>query len=125
LLALEGTRPRSYLAGVLWSESSDQHARIHPETGDAVLFVNRAYTTRVDGLDEGANASLLDYLFSQVSVPEVQCRIRWKPDTVVFWDNRMVQHYATGDYLPAQRIMERVVIAGDDVVGPLPNTQPD
>lgn len=98
--------------------------RIHPETGDAILNVNRAYTTSVLGLAERVSASLLDYLCAQVAVPEVQCRIRWRPDTVILWDNRMVQHYATGDYLPSRRIMERVTILGDRVAGPQRGSAP-
>ena len=38
--------------------------------------------------------------------------IFWAPETVVFWDNRSVQHYATSDYYPDVRIMERASIVG-------------
>lgn len=89
--------------------------RVHPDTGRPVLNVNHAYTRRLIGLDESASRAMLDYLFSRVTVPEVQVRIRWEPGTVVLWDNRSVQHYATADYHPAVRIMERVTISGGPV----------
>jgi taurine dioxygenase len=92
--------------------------RLHPETGEEVLFVNAAYTTAFVGVEAADNVALLDFLLRQVHVPEVQCRVRWLPGTVVLWDNRSLQHYAAGDYLPARRIMERVSIAGEPVIGP-------
>ncbi|MED7948863.1 TauD/TfdA dioxygenase family protein [Streptomyces sp. BE303] len=98
--------------------------RVHPETGEEILYVNQAYTTRALGLSPARSAELLDFLLRGVTVPEVQCRIRWQPGTVVLWDNRSLQHYAVGDYLPARRVMERVSIAGDAPLGasgtPLP-----
>ena len=75
------------------------------------MFVNLAYTTRIDRLSQADSDGMLDSLFGQVAVPEVQCRVRWEP-TVIIWDNRSVQHYACGDYLPARRVMERVSLAG-------------
>ncbi|GIR63568.1 MAG: hypothetical protein CM15mP68_2340 [Pseudomonadota bacterium] len=30
-----------------------------------------------------------------------------------FWDNRAAQHYATADYYPHERLMERATIEGD------------
>ena len=43
---------------------------------------------------------------------EYQFRLNWEPDTVVFWDNVAVQHYAASDYYPHSRIMERASIVG-------------
>jgi taurine dioxygenase len=97
--------------------------RIHPETGEKVLFVN-AFTTHlvnyhtpknvrygIDYTPGGAN--LLNYLISQASIPEYQVRWRWTQNSVAIWDNRSTQHYAVQDYWPAVRKMERAGIIGD------------
>ena len=56
---------------------------------------------------------LLDRLQRQATIPDVQCRFRWAPGSVAFWDNRATQHVVSNDFLPARRIMERVTIVGD------------
>lgn len=88
--------------------------RTHPETGERALYVNCAFTTHIKGLSEKESNWLLEHLYAQASVPEYQVRFRWKPNSFAFWDNRSCQHYAVGDYAPAQREMERVTIVGDD-----------
>jgi taurine dioxygenase len=88
--------------------------RRHPVTGRRTLFVNRAFTRSIVGRSEAESERLLLFLTEQESIPEYQCRVRWEPDTVVFWDNRAVQHYGASDYYPARRVMERVTIAGDE-----------
>ena len=45
--------------------------------------------------------------------PNVQCRFRWEKDSVAMWDNRSTQHFATNDFWPEERRMERVTIVGD------------
>ena len=87
--------------------------RTHPETGRRTLFVNRYFTKRVLGLPAAQSDELIEYLAGQADVPEYQCRVRWRCDTVVFWDNRAVQHFACSDYWPARRIMARATITGD------------
>ena len=52
------------------------------------------------------------HLAGQAGVVEYQFRVHWAPETVVFWDNRSVQHYAASDYYPDVRIMERASIVG-------------
>ena len=87
--------------------------RTHPETGRKILYVNSIFTARIDGLDEQESATLLDELCRQATVPEYQCRFHWEKNSVAFWDNRSVQHYAASDYWPQPRVMERVAIIGD------------
>jgi len=87
--------------------------RTHPETGRKGLYVNAAFTTHIDGLDEQESKSLLAHLYAQASIPEYQCRFRWRKNSIAFWDNRASQHYAVSDYWPAVRRMERVTIVGD------------
>ncbi|MEW6271572.1 MAG: TauD/TfdA family dioxygenase [Thermodesulfobacteriota bacterium] len=87
--------------------------RRHPETGRRTLYVNEIFTSHVKGLDPDESEALLDLLFRQARVPELQCRFRWTPDAVAFWDNRATQHYAVSDYAGQRRVMERATIVGD------------
>ena len=45
-------------------------------------------------------------------MPEYQCRFRWRRNSVAFWDNRACQHYASSDYWPQKRLMDRVTVIG-------------
>jgi len=87
--------------------------RTHPETGARALYVNAAFTTHIEGMAAEESARTLRYLYRQASHPECQCRFRWQENSVAFWDNRSVQHYAAFDYFPAERRVERVTIVGD------------
>lgn len=87
--------------------------RTHPETGERALYVNRSFTTHIEGLSDKESAWLLDHLYDQTARPEYQCRFRWKANSIAFWDNRSTQHYAVADYYPAMRAMERVTVIGD------------
>jgi alpha-ketoglutarate-dependent sulfate ester dioxygenase len=87
--------------------------RTHPETGRKLLFVNRFFTTRILGLAPDDSRALLDRLSRQADTIEYQCRFRWTPHAIAFWDNRAAQHYACSDYWPDVRVMERASIIGD------------
>ncbi len=87
--------------------------RTHPETGRRTLYVNTAFTSHINGLSAKESSWLLDHLYAQATLPEHQCRFRWQPNSIAFWDNRASQHYAASDYFPAVRVMERVTIAGE------------
>jgi taurine dioxygenase len=92
--------------------------RIHPVTGKKVLFVSPQFTVAIKGLHERESRSILDILFHQAEIPDHQFRVQWQPDTLVFWDNRSVQHYAVHDYYPHRRRMERITLKGDRPYGP-------
>ncbi len=87
--------------------------RTHPETDRKLLYVNRFFVHHIVGLDPAESTALIDYLARQADTIEYQCRFRWEPDSLAFWDNRAVQHYAASDYWPDVRIMERASIVGD------------
>ena len=84
----------------------------HPATGRRHLYVNRGFVDHIEGLTPEDSHQLLDRLCRQADAPEHQCRFRWTPDAVAFWDNRAVQHYAASDYWPHVRVMERASIVG-------------
>ena len=87
--------------------------RTHPVSGNKSLYVNKAFTRCIEGMPRDESISLLDRLYKQAWLPDYQCRFRWRKDSFAFWDNRAVQHYATADYWPAVRRMERVTVVGD------------
>ena len=89
--------------------------RTHPETGAKILYVNYTFTTRILGVSNEDSDTLLRLLFDRIKVPEYQVRFRWTPNAIGIWDNRSTQHYAVGDYWPADRVLERVTVSGDVV----------
>jgi taurine dioxygenase len=95
-----------------WPPMRHPVVRTNPVTGRKALFVNRNWTTRIEGLGERESESLLNLLCDQMLVPDYQVRLRWTAGTVAFWDNRWVQHYAVPDYTE-RRVMCRVTLAGD------------
>lgn len=87
--------------------------RTHPETGRKSLFVNKMFTTKFKDMSPKDSAPLLEYLSQHAIQPEFQCRFRWQPGSVAFWDNRCTMHYAMNDYFHHRRVMRRVTIEGD------------
>jgi taurine dioxygenase len=83
------------------------------DTGKKALYVNPQFTKQIVGMSEDESRALLAFLFEQTHIPEYQFRLRWKPGTIVFWDNRSTQHYAVNDYYPNRRRMERIAVVGD------------
>jgi taurine dioxygenase len=98
--------------------------RVHPETMRKALFVNEGWTTRIVELEPAESAHILALLFEHVKSPDFAMRWHWTANDLALWDNRAVQHYAVPDY-SGERIMQRVVLAGDRPRGPEPGTHPD
>ena len=87
--------------------------RTHPDTGKRSIYTNRIFVSHIEGVSDNESWEIIQYLERQIMNPSVQCRIRWEVDTFVMWDNRAVQHFATNDYWPETRQVERVTIVGD------------
>lgn len=92
--------------------------RVHPETGQKGLFVTPGFTRRILDLNHEESRGLLNLLFTHSAKPEYCVRWQWQKGDVVFWDNRITQHYACDDYRPQRRIMHRATILGDRPAGP-------
>ena len=105
---------------VRWEQARIDHPprlhpviRTHPVSGRQGLFVNEGYTARIVELNPTESDAVLRQLFAHIAKPEFTVRWRWKLGDIAFWDNRLTQHYATADYVPARRVMHRATIKGD------------
>ena len=87
--------------------------RTHPQSKRRCLYVNRIFTSHIDGMDREESDDLLDLLYREIEVPEYQMRFKWAANSLAFWDNRSTQHLAISDYWPRARVMERLTIIGD------------
>ena len=87
--------------------------RTHPETGRRALFVSEHFTTRIVGIPEERSRALLDARFEHSTRPEFIYRHQWKPQDMVFWDNRSLMHLAAGCPENQRRKLYRTTIAGD------------
>ena len=88
--------------------------RTHPVTGEDALYVNSGFTDRIWDMEEWESDALLKKIFDRIAFGvEFQCRVRWEPNTVTFWDNRVVQHHACWDYFPEKREGWRVTTTGE------------
>jgi taurine dioxygenase len=87
--------------------------RTHPVSGRKGLFVHEGFTTHINELSAAESRALLSFLYAHSAKPEFVVRWKWRLGDVAFWDNRLTQHYATDDYRPARRVMNRATIVGD------------
>ncbi len=87
--------------------------RTHPETGRSALYVNKAHTTRFDGMTAEESLPILNYLFRHQIRQEFICRFQWSEGAIAFWDNRCTQHYPLNDYHGFSRLLHRVTLKGE------------
>ena len=88
--------------------------RTHPRTQRKALYVNWGFVGRIMELSSRESESLLNLLYDHIAYNvSAQIRVQWQPNTVVFWDNRVVQHHAAFDYHPQQRLGYRLTVRGE------------
>lgn len=94
--------------------------RVHPETGEKVLFLNPGVISHIPDLKERESQSLLELLYFEATRPEYQVRFRWRPRSLVVWDNQAVAHAGPIDYahFDLPRVVRRITVAGDLPEGP-------
>lgn len=100
-------------AGKVYPTAVHPIVRTHVDTGKKSLFVNRTFTTRIEGLPEEESKAVLQLLFNHAESPWYQTRFTWRKNDVAMWDNRCTQHMAIWDYWPNERKGNRVTVKGE------------
>jgi taurine dioxygenase len=94
-------------------ESIHPAVRSHPRSGRKALYITGAYFKRFVGWSEEDSQGLLAQLKTLPHRLQLQCRIRWKPDTLIVWDNRFLQHCGIHDYENERRHLIRTTVIGE------------
>ena len=94
-------------------ESIHPAVRTHPRTGRKGLYATTAYFKRFVGWSEDESRALLNYLQSLPQRLQYHCRIRWRPNTLIVWDNRFVLHRGIHDYQGERRHLVRTTVIGE------------
>lgn len=84
----------------------------HPGSGRKGLYVNQVYCQRIDGMTDAESKPLLQFLYEHVSRFDFTCRIHWKNNQVLVWDNLCTMHRAISDYSGKFRYLTRTTIGG-------------
>ena len=87
--------------------------RTHPDSGRKALYVNRTFTTAINGVDDAESDALLKLLCDHAEQAQFQIRFQWSLNDLAFWDNRCCMHFAVWDYWPEERKGRRVTIKGE------------
>ena len=85
-----GTAPsQAYDQSVRRREMETEHpiVRVHPETGERVLYVSPSFLKAIVGLTARESEMMLDLLWEHVVRPEYTVRFKWEAGDIAMWDN--------------------------------------
>ncbi len=87
--------------------------RTHAVTGEKSLYIDPSYAIGLEGMLAEESAPIMRYLTDHITQPAFTCRLRWEPNMVTLWDNRLCLHQAYNDYQGHRREMYRTTVAGE------------
>jgi alpha-ketoglutarate-dependent taurine dioxygenase len=87
--------------------------RTHPVTGEKALYVDGAYAIGIEGMTAEESAPILKFLEQHVTQSAFSCRLRWEPNMLALWDNRLCVHQAYNDYQGYRRELYRTTVQGE------------
>ncbi|HTY49956.1 MAG TPA: TauD/TfdA family dioxygenase, partial [Steroidobacteraceae bacterium] len=90
--------------------------RTHPVTGEKALYVDPSYGIGIQDMLPEESAPILQYLCEHLTQPAFTCRLRWEPDMLALWDNRLCVHQAYNDYPGYRRELYRTTLQGEEPV---------
>lgn len=92
--------------------------RVHPTTGRKALFATTAYFQHFVGWSPEDSRALLNHLQAQAQFLHFHCRVKWKKDTLIVWDNRFLLHRGVHDFQFEKRHLIRTTVVGERPLGP-------
>jgi len=103
-----------------WMEAEHPMVRVHPETGEKVLYCSPSFIHSIVGLSATESEALLHMLLEHAVRSDWTVRFKWEPGSVAFWDNRATAHLAPRDIFDVDfdRQFYRVTLNGDIPRGP-------
>lgn len=114
-------KDEAYEDSVRKREMETEHpiVRVHPETGERLLFVSPSFLKSIVGLTPRESQQLLELLWEQVARTEYTVRFKWQAGDIAMWDNRSTSHLAPTDIFASDhdRQLYRVTLVGDTPVG--------
>jgi taurine dioxygenase len=84
----------------------------NPQSGRKSIFITPFTARKINELPPDESAAIIAFLSAHCAHPDFQCRFRWRPHSIAFWDNRYTHHRALWDYYPNVRSGFRVQIQG-------------
>ena len=114
-------KSQAYDESVRRRELETEHpiVRVHPETGERVLYVSPSFLKTIVGLTARESEVMLDLLWEHVVRPEYTVRFKWEAGDIAMWDNRATSHLAPTDIFDSDfdRQLYRITLVGDVPVG--------
>lgn len=87
--------------------------RIHPITGEKLLYFNLAYEVEFVGMSYCEGLELFELLNDHMFKLDCSYTHFWKPKDLIIWDNRATIHYRPSFNKSTQRVLKRITIAGE------------
>ena len=84
---------------------------VHPVTGKKNIFANPAHTVASVGMERDESDAILNFLYEHLQ--KFKITYTWQDKDIAIWDNRAVQHRATGCPDDKPRQLTRTTINND------------
>jgi alpha-ketoglutarate-dependent taurine dioxygenase len=112
---IDGLKVQFSLRDVLKSVH-EAMVRTHPATGERALDVDPTDGIGIEGMLPVESAPTLQSLTEHRTQPAFTCRLRWEPDMLTLWDNRLCVHQAYNHYQGYRRELYRTTVRGEPPV---------
>lgn len=86
--------------------------RVHPETGERLLYLSVRTEVEIPGYDPVRGAALIARLREHLQNPSFSYTHQWQVGDIVYWDNQATLHARNAFPSDQRRRMKRISLAG-------------